>query len=127
MQAMDSAIKTIPIHAAEAQAACGGCLHDIGQPLCRAMLGHDCLAPVLQGPPDAVRRVMAVLGASLGFDAGAADAGAGRLVSLRVHPGDEVDLVLSGEGHCGATLADAAFLALRGLLPDTDIYVRSAA
>ena len=126
---MGHAIKTITLHPAVPQAGCGACLHDSGAPVCRAVLGEACLAPELHGSPTAVQRVMAALGPALGFTADArnADAGAGQVLRLSVLPG-EVDLVLSGALRCGgAALAEAAFAALRGLLPDTDIYVRNAA
>ena len=129
MLAMGHAIKTITLHPVAPPSGCGSCLHDSGAPVCRAVLGEACLAPELHGSPSAVQRVMAALGPALGFTADArnADAGAGQVLRLSVLPG-EVDLVLSGALRCGgAALAEAAFAALRGLLPDTDIYVRNAA
>ena len=127
MPCMGYAAKTIAIHRATAQPGRGACLHDSGTPACRATLGEDCAAPRLQGSPHDLRRVMSALGPALGFAADAADAGAGVVVSLSVQPG-EVDLCLAASLHCGgAALADAAFQTLRGLLPDTDIYVNSAA
>ena len=127
MPCMGYAARTIAIHRATAQPGCGACLHDIGTPACRATLGEDCAAPRLQGSPPDLRRVMSALGPTLGFAADAVDAGAGVVVSLSVQPG-EVDLCLAAGLHCGgAALADAAFQTLRGLLPDTDIYVNSAA
>ena len=127
MQRMGCAVKTIAIHTAASQPGCGACLHDSGTPVCRATLGQACAAPRLQGSPQDLRRLMSALGPTLGFAADAADAGAGVVVSLSVLPG-EVDLRLAAGRHCGgAALADAAFQTLRGLLPDTDIFVNSAA
>ena len=127
MQRMGIAIKTIVIHPAVALPGCGACLHDSGAPVCRAVLGEACAAPRLLGLPQDVRRVMAALGLTLGFDADVADAGAGVVRSLSVQPG-EVDLSLVAGRQCGGSaLADAAFQALRCLLPDTDIYVNNAA
>ena len=127
MQRMGSTLKTIAIHQAAAQPGCGGCLHDSIAPVCRAVLGEACAAPRLAGLPQDVRRVMAALGLTLGFDADVADAGAGVVRSLSVQPG-EVDLSLVAGRQCGGSaLADAAFQALRSLLPDTDIYVHNAA
>ena len=127
MPCMGYAAKTIAIHRATAQPGRGACLHDIGTPACRATLGEDCAAPRLQGSLPDLRRVMSALGPALGFAADAADAGVGVVVSLSVQPG-EVDLCLAAGLHCGgAALVDAAFQTLRGLLPDTDIYVNSAA
>lgn len=127
MQRMRHAARTIAIHIAAAQPGCGACLHDSGTPVCRATLGQACAAPRLQGSPQDLRRLMSALGPTLGFAADAADAGAGVVVSLSVLPG-EVDLRLAAGRHCGgAALADAAFQTLRGLLPDTDIFVNSAA
>lgn len=124
---MGTAIRTIPIHDSAAHHGCGGCLHDSGTPVCRESLGEACAAPRLQGRPQDVRRVMAALAPALGFAADAADAGTGVVAFLSVQAG-EVDLRLAVGPHCGgALLADAAFQALRALLPDTDIYVSNAA
>lgn len=123
MPAMDDAFRTIAIHAADPAAgapACGGCLHDVARgPVCRAMVDQPCQAPQLSGPADQLARLMAALVAALGC----APDGAGMVRSLRLQPG-EVELRLAVPPHCGgAELADAAFQTLRGLLPDTDIYV----
>ena len=127
IQRMGHAARIIAIHTAAAQPGCGACQHNSGTPVCRAALGEGCAAPRLQGSPPDLRRLMIALGPALGFAADVADAGAGVVVSLSVQPG-EVDLCLAAGLHCGgAALADAAFQTLRGLLPDTDIYVNSAA
>jgi hypothetical protein len=123
MPAMDGAFRTITIHEASPAAgapACGACLHDAARgPVCRAVLDEPCLAPQLSGPADQLARLMAALVLQLGC----APDGAGLVRSLRLQPG-EVELRLAVSPHCGgAELADTAFQTLRGLLPDTDIYV----
>jgi hypothetical protein len=120
---MDDLFRTITIHDASAAAAvpaCGGCLHDSRRgPVCRAMVDQPCEAPQLSGPADQLARLMAALSAQLGC----APDGAGLVRSLRLQPG-EVELRLAVPAHCaGAELTDTAFQTLRGLLPDTDIYV----
>ena len=66
---------------------------------------------------------MAALAQRLGFEPGTV----GLVRALHVQPG-EVELRLAVHRHCGgAELADTAFQTLRGLLPDTDIYVTHAA
>jgi len=70
---------------------------------------------------------MAALAPRLGFTAEAVQTAAGLVRSLRVQPG-EVTLQLAVGRQCGGrALAEAAFETLRGLLPDTDIYVTHAA
>jgi hypothetical protein len=120
---MDDAIRTIAIHDASPAAgvpACGGCLHDTARgTVCRATVDQPCHAPQLSGPPDQLARLMAALATQLGC----APDGAGLVRSLRLQPG-EVELRLAVPAHCaGAELTDTAFQTLRGLLPDTDIYV----
>ncbi len=120
---MEDAFRTIPIHDAQALAAvpaCGGCGHDPARgPVCRTMVDQPCQAPQLSGPADELARLMAALTLQLGC----APDGAGLVRSLRLLPG-EAELRLAVPAHCGgAVLADTAFQALRGLLPDTDIYV----
>jgi hypothetical protein len=123
MPGMDDAFRTIAIHDASPAAgapACGACLHDTGRgPVCRAMADQPCQAPQLSGPADQLARLMAALTTQLGC----APDGAGLVRSLRLQPG-EVELRLAVPAHCaGAELTDTAFQTLRGLLPDTDIYV----
>ena len=120
---MDDAHRTIAIHDVDAGVAaphCGACLHDPARaPVCRAVADAAGQAPQLSGPADQVARLMAALAAALG---GAPD-GAGLVRSLCLQPG-EVELRLAVLPHCGgAVLAEAAFQTLRGLLPDTDIFV----
>jgi len=120
---MGSGFPTIPIRAdaAAGAPACGGCLQGAnGAPVCRATQGHACEAPQLSGPADELARLLAALAPVLG------PADSGLVRALRVQAG-EVELQLSVPADCGgAALADSAFQALRGLLPDTDIYVMPA-
>lgn len=116
--------KTFAIHDARPAAGCGHCHREAnGTPVCRSAHAEPCAAPALSGPQDQLTRVLAALSQGLGC---AAD-GAGLVRSLTVQPG-EVELELAVPPHCGGIeLADTAFQTLRGLLPDTDIYVRPAA
>lgn len=113
----------IPIHAASPVPACGGCVHGAADsgPVCRAALGQACEAPILSGPADALARLLKALAPVLG----APETG-GLVRALHVRDG-EVELLLALQAGCGgALLADSAFQALRGVLPDTDIYVRTS-
>jgi len=121
---MGYALKTIAIHdAAPAATGCGTCLHSTADgPVCTVVLGEGCAAPQLIGPADEVQRLLGALGRQLGYPAD----GAGLVQSLRIQPG-EVELQLAvARCHGGAALCDSAFQTLRGLLPDTDIYVSPA-
>jgi len=124
IQPMNNPGKTFSIHDARPAAGCGNCHRDAdGAPVCRSISAAPCPAPALSGPTDQLARVLAALSQGLGC---AAD-GAGLVRSLSVQPG-EVDLELAVPPHCGGiALADTAFQTLRGLLPDTDIYVRPSA
>lgn len=117
---MQDPAATIPIHAAGASPGCGGCAQGADAlPLCRSHLGEACAAPQLSGPADEVQRLLTALAPLL-----AAPQANGLLRALQVLPG-EVELQLAGRADCGgAWLAERAFQTLRGLLPDTDIYVR---
>lgn len=130
MHDMHGAIRTIPIqNAVPGVSGCGHCLRgEDGEPVCRTVRGDASEAPQFSGPDDEVQRLMAALAPVLGFaDESGPRAGAGLVQALNVLPG-EVALRLVVGRHCGsATLADSAFEALRGLLPDTDIYVTLAA
>ena len=76
-------------------------------------------------PPDEIARLMAALALRLGF-AMPPGAGTGLVRALAVLP-DEVTLELAVRRACGGRgLIDTAFQTLRGLLPDTDIYVTYA-
>jgi len=119
---MDPRLHIIPIHNANPATDCGACLHSAGDdPVCRVSVGETCAAPEFSGPPEALQRLLAALAPVLG---GAQ--GAGLVRALHVQPG-EVVLTLALHAHGGgAVLADQAFQTLRGLLPDTDIYVDTA-
>jgi hypothetical protein len=124
---MGHAFKTIAIHQHTDQATsatgCGACAHSASDgPVCTVVVGEEGAAPQLSGPADEVQRLLGALGRQLGYPAD----GAGLVRVLRVQPG-EVDLQLA-VAHChgGAALCDSAFQTLRGLLPDTDIYVSPA-
>ena len=84
-------------------------------------------APQLSGEPAAVQRVIGALQAALDLQMGMRQPPEAWLRELRL-AGDEAQLSLApGLPCCGADLAQAAFETLRSLLPDTDIYVRTAA
>lgn len=131
MDAMSTS-KTIPIQAAAPAGGCGHCPHSSGSSSGHSSrsAGADCpvapaspgAAPQLSGPADELARLLAALARQPGFEAGTS----GLVRALRLLPG-EVELQLTVGRHCGgAELADTAFQALRGLLPDTDIYVMNA-
>lgn len=108
-----------PVHG-----GCSACLDSEDGPVCRSGPAK-CAAPVLDGPAGEVTRLLAALGPVLGFEPG--HPGDGGVLGLRVLPG-EVELQLAFSPGCGggSELADRAFQTLRGLLPDTDIYVLPA-
>ena len=121
---MGHALKTIAIHNEAPATGCGVCTHSTADgPVCSVVMGEDCAAPRLSGPPDELQRLLGALGQQLGYPAD----GAGLVQALHVLPG-EVDLRLAvARCHGGAALCDSAFQTLRSLLPDTDIYVTPAA
>ncbi len=124
MAIMPEAVKTIVIRSANPSSGCGHCASDAeGGRVCRVVLDRSGPAPEVSGPPDQVSRVLSVLAARTGC----APDGSGLVRRLRLQEG-EADLQLSVPSHCGGLeLADGAFQTLRGLLPDTDIYVTLAA
>lgn len=129
MQPMHGEPRTIPIQNAAPVSGCGRCLQgEDGEPVCRTVRGDASHAPQLSGPADELQRLMAALAPVLGWgDESGPRAGAGLVRALNLLPG-EVELQLAVGRQCGgAALADSAFEALRGLLPDTDIYVTLAA
>ena len=118
--AMGTKLHTIRIHRTNPASGCGACLHSAGDdPVCRVSVGEACAAPELSGPPDELDRLLAALAPVLG-----AAQGSGRVRALHVQPG-EVALTLHAD-FGAAVLVDQAFQTLRGLLPDTDIYVNTA-
>ncbi len=115
---------SIPIAPRHGRNDCGSCLHSNYGPVCQDSLGEPCAVPVLVGPPDQLRRVLEAIDVALG----GTETQRGRrwVQALTIEPG-EVELTLAVGPGCGGTeLAAAAFEALRGLLPDTDIYVGHA-
>ena len=125
MLTMGSA-STIPIRSLNtAPAGCGHCQHAAGSADCMSTPpGGPCTATQLSGPADQVARVMGALGRRLGFAPEAPEQAGVR--ALRITP-DEVELELAWPAHCGGIeFAETAFDTLRGLLPDTDIYVTHA-
>jgi hypothetical protein len=84
-------------------------------------------APRLSGDPATVQRVVGALQTALDEHVGLREPTGAWLRELRL-AGDEAELSLApGLPCCGSILAQAAFETLRALLPDTDIYVRTAA
>ncbi len=84
-------------------------------------------APRLSGNPDTVQRVVGALQTALDERVGLREPTGVWLRELHL-AGDEAELSLApGLPCCHSELAQAAFETLRALLPDTDIYVRTAA
>lgn len=103
---------------------CGACTQGSEGPVCQFTLpAGDASGPVFEGPDAEVQRLMAALASCLAHDG----LPAARLVrSLHVRPG-EVELTLNIGRKCqGAAMADDAFQVLKGMLPETDIYVLHA-
>lgn len=123
----------IPIACADTHAqsgasgGCGACLSSSAGPVCRATLCPDAHPQHFEGPPELVRQLVAELDAALAVQRpDDPDAATSLVHSLTVGEG-EAELKLAVASRCaGAHLVDAAFQALRRLLPDTDIYVSSA-
>lgn len=83
--------------------------------------------PQLRGESESLQRVIGALQAALNAQVGLDAPANAWLRALRLE-GDEAELSLApGLPHCGVEIAQAAFDTLKGLLPDTDIYVRTAA
>lgn len=116
---------SIPIHVLDAPShpECQSCTPGAGGPVCRAVAGQACDAPELSGPVLEVQRLIAALSQALDFPLAHPEAGGVR--ALRVQAG-EVELTLDYGRGCASDLAERAFQTLRGLLPDTDIYVLPA-
>lgn len=115
-------------HASEgASAGCGACLSSSAGPVCRTSLCASTHPQRFEGPPELVRQLVAELDAALAVQRPDDPEATTSLVhSLCVADG-EAELTLAVASRCaGAHLVDAAFQALRRLLPDTDIYVTSA-
>lgn len=118
-----STISIRPVGAAPG--GCGHCPSSAGSHGCvTSPPGVPCDATETSGPADQVARVMGALGLRLGFAPEAPEQAGVR--ALRITPG-EVELELAWPAHCGGIeFAETAFDTLRGLLPDTDIYVTHA-
>jgi len=118
-----STIMIRPVGAAPA--GCGHCHPAQGSHGClTSRPAVACSATAYSGPADQLARVMGALGRRLGFAPDAPEKAGVR--ALRITP-DEVELELAWPAHCGGIeFAETAFDTLRGLLPDTDIYVTHA-
>ena len=102
---------------------CGACAPGNSGPVCQFTLPGGATEPEFAGPAPEVQRLMAALTPCLSNDGVPA---ARRVRSLYVRPG-EVELTLNVGPQCqGAAMADDAFQVLKGLLPETDIYVLPA-
>lgn len=106
-----------------ASQGCGACAPGTNGPVCQFTLPGSDAGPELKGPESETRRLMAALAPCLSNDGVPATR---RVRSLHVRPG-EVELTLNIGPQCqGAAIADDAFQVLKGLLPETDIYVLHA-
>ena len=125
MSRMRWADKTIPIQTEAPHAGCHACLQSEVGLACHAVNPEPAIPPRLVGPTDELQRLLAALAPCLGF-AMPPGGGTGLVRALAVMPG-EVTLELAVGRACGGQgLIDSAFQILRGLLPDTDIYVTHA-
>ena len=120
-------MSTLWLQQAQPPAGCGGCLASDSGPRCRShVTGETCTQPKLAGRADQLQQVLQALNRQV------VDPAAGRGIvdlqwvrSLRIENG-EAELTLSFAPECGPgkDLSESAFQTLRGLLPDTDVYVR---
>lgn len=114
-------------HASGSTAGCGACLSSAAGPVCRTTLCPDAHPQRFEGPPELVRQLVAELDAALAVQRPDAPEATTSLVHSLCLADGEAELTLAVASRCaGAHLVDAAFQALRRLLPDTDIYVSSA-
>ncbi len=124
---MAHAAPTLWLHPSHDGESCGGCATVDDAPRCRAQLSAEpCRHPRLAGRADQLALVMQALDRQVIEPV--SQRGIVSLAwvkSLRIE-GGEAELTVTFPPSCGAgqRLADAAFQALRGLLPDTDVYVR---
>lgn len=106
-------------------ARCDDCPHGAHEAPAPDWLAGEPGPVVLEGPPDLLDRLVSALQPEFGLPDGRLDSR--RVRSLRIVPG-EVNLTLAtalrGQG---ARWAESAFQILRRHLPDTDIFVTSAA
>jgi metal-sulfur cluster biosynthetic enzyme len=121
---------TVWLHSGtESPGGCGHCHAPVDGPACEGHLGGEpCLSPELHGAATALRRVIDSLRAVRTADAGDNIVDLHLVKSLRIADG-EAELTVTFPRGCGSAseIAEAAFQAMRRLLPDTDIYVRHAA
>jgi metal-sulfur cluster biosynthetic enzyme len=112
------------IHAVAAT-ACGGCVPSPQG--CGKALGVPCAEPELRGEPLLLQRALAALRGVVEPEQGHNLVDLQLVQALRIE-GGEAELTLTYPRGCGAArlMAEAAFQALRGALPDTDIYVGHA-
>jgi hypothetical protein len=93
--------------------------------ICRAEAAGTPLRRPLQldGPPQAIERVLARLAAPVGRVFERPTRPDEWLQALELRDGEAVLRMRQGLGVCEADLAQAAFETLRAALPDTDIYI----
>lgn len=121
----------IPIQPADAAAGagCGGC-EPGGDAAwhCHAGLGAPCATPQLTGSSELLCLAMASLRLVIDPERGRSLVDLQLVQALHVDS-DEAKLTVTFPRGCGSAqwLAEEAFQSLRGVLPDTDIYVRHAA
>jgi hypothetical protein len=77
----------------------------------------------LDGPPQAIERVLARLAAPVGRVFDRPTRPDEWMEALELRDGEAVLRMRQGLGVCEADLAQAAFETLRAALPDTDIYI----
>lgn len=81
----------------------------------------------MQGPQELLDRIISALDAALDVQRDSQMPAGGVIHALRLND-DEAELTLGvARRGAGLQLAEIAFQTLRGLLPDTDIYVLHAA
>lgn len=107
---------------------CGACSHlPAGLTSCTVAAYRRCPQPLLRGPQAPMARALKALGQVLDANSGQ-NLLAAQLVSSLVLDDSSAELTLTVSSHCGGgrALAESSFQALRGVLPDTDIYVMHA-
>jgi hypothetical protein len=114
-----------PEPAVAAHAGCGACHHGT-QADCSAALpaGGE---PQLLGPADRLQAVLARLQPAVEAELGAVVGTGAWLRSLRLIEGEAEVTLAPGLACRAAGVANVAFDTLRALLPDTDIYIDTAA
>ncbi len=121
---MSSPHPTLWLQDAEAS-ACGSCASGVTVPACGLPRPPTvCDDPALHGDAAALDRVLAALRTIDAPNGTGNLVDAGQIVGLHIGP-DEAELSLAFAPRCGVhqQAAEAAFQALRRLLPDTDVYV----